>query len=596
MGLLAQRIAGEQQLSRGAGRFDQAALETLDRRECEGVFVGVGQALPFGGEAFMSEPFGEIAQVQRDGRLRIGRLGADCGHEGLDVEIDLRVVADAEDVRLDLEELARIDARLRQRALDDPQGLAQAGARRPVGVGPELGRECLAGASLAIQDEQRKQRLAMAPAQPQLARADGRLHSAEEPNRQPCCGCWDCAHGSDSVTGASVRTLSLRPHSLAETPQAWKRPLAVPGPSPLAAPPKGSQRRKAILLIESGAAERRPDTETVAQPTPAKLGSDRSFALARLVAFDTLRAVPAAVIAFDFDPLVRFGDTTVKLETFGIALAVLVGLLLAGWVATRTSAPVAAPGPVPPSGAMPADPHDANLRIYDMIFIVLAILPGAVIGGRLGYVLIHFDFYRSNLAAIVDPSQGSLELMFGVVGGALTGVYACYLLGESPGRWLHVATVPTFAAIALGKVAQAFGGAGQGQPVDLPWATSYGGDGSWGSLAPSLPSHPAQLYEAAVTFLILLLMARLLGGGLFDRLDGRSFLFAFAIWALGRAAVAFTWRDARALGSLNAEQGLCLLAAALSFLLILALTARARRLARTEAKPGWPDPEVRPQF
>ena len=299
--------------------------------------------------------------------------------------------------------------------------------------------------------------------------------------------------------------------------------------------------------------------------------------------------MPVAAIVLQFDPLVRFGDTTVKVETIAIAITALVALLLAGWLATLT--PAAASG----VDVEPADPVDAHLRIDDMIFIVLAILPGAVIGGRLGYVLIHLDFYRSHLPAVIDPGQGSLELTFAVIGGTLTGAYACYLLGESVGRWLHVATVPTLAALCLGKVGQALGGSGQGQPVDLPWATSYIGDGPWGSLAPAVPSHPAQLYEALATFVILLLMARLLGAT-FDRLDGRSFVFAFALWALVRVAVASTWRDPTVAGPLNAEQVLCLFAASVSLVLFVALSVHARRQARAEADPNWPDPEARPQF
>jgi phosphatidylglycerol:prolipoprotein diacylglycerol transferase len=306
--------------------------------------------------------------------------------------------------------------------------------------------------------------------------------------------------------------------------------------------------------------------------------------------FDTLGPVPLAAIALQFDPLVHLGDTTVKLETLGIAVAALVALLLAGWLATRTPAPDTA---VPSESA---DSRDAHLRIDDMIFIVLAILPGAVIGGRLGYVLIHLEFYRSHPQAIIDPGQGSLELTLALVGGALTGAYACHLLGESVGRWLHVATVPTLAGLVLGKVAQALGGTGQGQPTDLLWATSYGGDGPWGSLAPAVPSHPAQLYEALATFAILVLMARLLGGATFDRLDGRSFVFAFSIWALARAAVASTWRDPGVAGALNAEQVLCVVAAALSLLLFVALSVWARRHPRAEPEPNWPDPEARPQF
>jgi prolipoprotein diacylglyceryltransferase len=295
------------------------------------------------------------------------------------------------------------------------------------------------------------------------------------------------------------------------------------------------------------------------------------------------------VIVLAFDPLVHLGDTTVRLETIGIAVAVLVGLLLAGWLATRT------PAPASPAREV-ADSRDTHLRIDDMIFIVLAILPGAVIGGRLGYALIHFDFYRTRLAAVIDPGQGSLELALAVVGGALTGVYACYLLGESVGRWLHVATVPAFAALALGKVAQALGGSGQGQPADVAWATSYNGDGPWGSLAPAVASHPAQLYEAAATFLVLVLIARLMGGATFERRDGRSFVTALILWLLARAGIATTWRDVTIAGPLNAEQVMCLIVAALCALVLVALTARARRVARAESRPSWPDPEARPQF
>jgi prolipoprotein diacylglyceryltransferase len=298
------------------------------------------------------------------------------------------------------------------------------------------------------------------------------------------------------------------------------------------------------------------------------------------------------VIVLAFDPLLRLGDTTVKLETLGIAVAALVALLLAGWLATRTPAPASPVAVV--SGV--AEPRDLHLRIDDMFFIVLAILPGAVIGGRLGYTLVHFDFYRTHLAAAIDPGQGSLELSFAVIGGTLTGAYACYLLGESVGRWLHVATVPTFAAIALGKVAQALGGSGQGQPANLTWATSYQGDGPWGSLAPAVPAHPAQLYEAAATFLVLVLVARLLGSTAFEHRDGRSFVVALLLWLLARAAVATAWRDGTVMGPMNAAQVLCLTSAAISLLVLVALTIRARRVARAESRPNWPDPEARPQF
>ena len=236
------------------------------------------------------------------------------------------------------------------------------------------------------------------------------------------------------------------------------------------------------------------------------------------------------------------------------------------------------------------------LRLDDLIFIGLAILPGAVIGGRVGYVLAHLDFYKANSLAAVDPARGSLELTLGIVGGGLTGAIAAVLLGESIGRWLHVAALPLLAAITLGKIAQALGGEGQGSPTDLPWATNYVGDGPWGSLAPAIPSHPSQLYEAGATFVVLVLMTWLIAAGVFERRDGRAFLVALALWLAARAGIATTWRDPAIAGSLSAEQILCLALCAMCLLLVPVLAAAGRREPRRVTEAAWPDPEARAHF
>jgi prolipoprotein diacylglyceryltransferase len=269
-------------------------------------------------------------------------------------------------------------------------------------------------------------------------------------------------------------------------------------------------------------------------------------------------------------------------------------LLLAGWLATLTEA-VGDRVPASPAIEPSVTPTD-RLRLDDMIFIVLAILPGALIGGRLGYALIHLDFYRANPQALLDPAQGGLELALAIVGGTLTGAYAAFLLGESVGRWLHVATIPTLATLTLGKIALAFGGEGQGLPSDAWWATSYQGDGPWGSLAAAVPSHPAQLYEAGATFLVLVLMSRLLGAETFSRGDGRAFPFALMLWLLARAAVATTWRDQPFLGQLNAEQVLCAGLTFGCFILLVIAGLMGRRQSSRAAEATWPDPETRAQF
>ena len=266
------------------------------------------------------------------------------------------------------------------------------------------------------------------------------------------------------------------------------------------------------------------------------------------------RTVPTAVIAFDFDPLLHLGDGAVRWETIGVAAAIFAGLVIAG-LAIRT----------------------ADLRFDDLIFIVLGIVPGAVVGGRLGYVLLHPAWFGADPGRILDPGVGSLELTFAVVGGAVTGALVALLLDGQPGRWLHAATLPTLVALAGGKLASVLGGTGQGQPWDGDLATAYLGPGPWGSLAPELPSHPSQVYEALVTISILIAVMGLLTIPAVRRPDGRAFLIAIGVWAIGRTLVATTWRDPVVVGPLRLEQAFDLAVAAGALILLILLLIRHGR-------------------
>jgi phosphatidylglycerol:prolipoprotein diacylglycerol transferase len=264
--------------------------------------------------------------------------------------------------------------------------------------------------------------------------------------------------------------------------------------------------------------------------------------------------VPTAVIAFDFDPLLRLGDGAVRWETVAIAAAILAGLVVAGSAA-----------------------RSEGLRADDLLFVVLGIVPGAVVGGRIGYVLLHLPFFLAEPGRIVDPAVGSLELTLAVVGAAMTGSLVAVLLDGRPGPWLHVAAFPTLLTLAAGKLATVLGGTGQGQPTTGEPATAYVGAGPWGSLGPAIPAIPSQVLEALGTGLVLglLLLLSLLPG--MRRRDGRRFLVALALWALVRAVVAGTWRDPIVVGPLRMEQLIDLAVGAGALLVVASLVARERR-------------------
>jgi len=289
--------------------------------------------------------------------------------------------------------------------------------------------------------------------------------------------------------------------------------------------------------------------------------------------------VPPAVILLNFDPYLRIGGQAVRWDALALAAACLAALALAGLAAGRSRA---AAGEARP------------LRRDDLLFIVLGIVPGAVIGGRLDYLLVHLDYYQANPSLAFDPSSGGLGLTGAVVLGTVSGLFVASLLDAPIGRWLDLVAVSLVVALGLGKLAQVLGGNGQGVLSSASWATAYVGPGPWGVLGPELPAHPAQVYEAigdGLLLIVLLVAGRL---GPFRRGDGRRFALALGGWAVVRLIVATWWRDAPVAGPLRAEQlldaGLLLVAGA-GLLVLVRRPATIAGITPSAASPaGPPDP------
>lgn len=271
--------------------------------------------------------------------------------------------------------------------------------------------------------------------------------------------------------------------------------------------------------------------------------------------------MPTAVITVTFDPVLRLTESSsVRFETIALAIVLFFGLVLAARIASITPAV----GPYVPA---------PGLRIDDLVFIVVGAVPGAIVGGRLGYVLDHLDYYRANPAAILDPAQGGLSLTLAVPLGILTGGAIARLLGAPVGRWLHALALPLLFVLAAGKLVGVLGATGQGAPSPAPWATTYEGPGPWGSLGTTIASHPAQVYEAVLVGLAIIVLAVVSRIEFIARRDGAAMFAALALWAVARFVVAFTWRDPAVAGPLRMEQ---LLDLGVLLIAILGLRERAR--------------------
>jgi prolipoprotein diacylglyceryltransferase len=214
------------------------------------------------------------------------------------------------------------------------------------------------------------------------------------------------------------------------------------------------------------------------------------------------------------------------------------------------------------------------IRADDTLYVLLGVVPGAVVGGRLVHGLAFSDAYLADPASLLDLGRGSLSLLGAVLGGALSGAYVCRLLGHPVTAWADAATVPLLMAIGLGKLALVLAGGGQGAPLDAPWALAFQGPGPWLSAHPDTPAHPSQVYEglfalAGIALCAFYLRQRSWAG------SGGVFLFGLSWWVGWRGIVAFTWRDEPIFaGIIGAEQAATLLAWAA---VTLTMNARAWR-------------------
>ncbi|MGH2465225.1 MAG: prolipoprotein diacylglyceryl transferase family protein [Candidatus Limnocylindrales bacterium] len=282
--------------------------------------------------------------------------------------------------------------------------------------------------------------------------------------------------------------------------------------------------------------------------------------------------MPPAVIQLNFDPYLRLAGQAVRWETLALAAAVFLALAATAIIAGRHGRQS--------DGARPAGRDD-------LLFIVLGIIPGAVIGGRLTYVLIHLDYYQANPSLAIDPSSGGLALSGAVILGTITGIYVAGLLEAPIGRWLDIAAIGLLLGVGLGKLAQVSGGSGQGIVSSADWATAYLGPGPWGVLGADLPAVPAQVFEAIGDAIILALI--LLAGRFrpFQRANGRRFLLALGGWAVVRFIAATWWRDAAVVGSLKVEQ---LIDIGILLVALIGLIAIRSHAATIEPTPSAPAP------
>ena len=150
-----------------------------------------------------------------------------------------------------------------------------------------------------------------------------------------------------------------------------------------------------------------------------------------------------------------------------------------------------------------------RVRVGDDAFftIVICVVLGVILGGRLGYVLFYGDgYYLQHPDQILAFNKGGMSFHGGLIGVLLGGFVASKITHIPFLTLADMGAVGGAIGLFFGRCANFVNGELWGAPTDLPWGVVFGG------AAGSMPRHPSQLYEAVlegiVIFCVLFALSR----------------------------------------------------------------------------------------
>lgn len=150
-------------------------------------------------------------------------------------------------------------------------------------------------------------------------------------------------------------------------------------------------------------------------------------------------------------------------------------------------------------GRTPLDPAQQSL-------LLMAIMLGTLVGGRLGYMLLYdLPTLRHEPWAFFAVWRGGMASHGGFVGLAGAALWVAHKLKAPPFHLGDLITLVAPQGLFLGRVANFINGELWGKPSDAPWAVIFPLSAAEGTPVEWIaPRHPSQLYEAGLEGLLLL--------------------------------------------------------------------------------------------
>lgn len=143
---------------------------------------------------------------------------------------------------------------------------------------------------------------------------------------------------------------------------------------------------------------------------------------------------------------------------------------------------------------------EISLSRWKIVSVCLVSLLAGILGARIGYVVLGWNYYRLHLAEIHRLDLGGMVFYTGY-GLGMAGIAAAVRVFRLPfWKTVDLITPPGVFAEAVGRIGCFLSGCCAGSPTILVWGIDFG-DG--------VQRHPTQLYESAGLFLLFFLLKRI---------------------------------------------------------------------------------------
>jgi len=177
---------------------------------------------------------------------------------------------------------------------------------------------------------------------------------------------------------------------------------------------------------------------------------------------------------------------TFPIRSYGllIAAAFMVGI----WIARRRAAK---------SG------YDPDI-IIDLSVIVILV---SIIGARLAYVFVRWNYYQHDIPGIFQIWEGGLALYGGMVAGALVGLWFFRRRGVDMWACADLVAPSLAMGVTIGRIGCFLNGCCYGKVCEQSWGVVFNENSVAGMHYPGAHLHPTQLYESflgLVVFFVLL--------------------------------------------------------------------------------------------